>query len=272
MTFSSPYSHVSSQSEDAHEVISGVGSTKLSNTHLFSGLSHFRHCHICWLLFSRHSQCFRNSCRQCLLTSASLYEEYQRRCSVDSCVTAVGGASIHAGSTSCDLPSLFHAIHFTGAIGIRLTLHEVVIIWLTAGTDKKGGAHQRSRAGADFCDFGDVIGERSCVDEDVLVESGLPCQRKCSSGQVEAVFLTSAAGSPCRLRLTAPGVGGGAREGGALALQSERRRGTMIWPGLLGQDKTAFDSRQTIQTVKPRPPQASSYRHVFTLLVLPPNL
>lgn len=46
--------------------------TRLSNTHLFNGLSNLLHCQSCWLLSSRHSQCFRNSWRQCLFTSSSL--------------------------------------------------------------------------------------------------------------------------------------------------------------------------------------------------------
>lgn len=47
--------------------------TSLSNTHLFKPLSIFRHCHNCWLLLSRHSQCLRNSSKHDLLMSSNLH-------------------------------------------------------------------------------------------------------------------------------------------------------------------------------------------------------
>lgn len=43
---------------------------RLSNMHLFSGRSTLRQFHSCWLLFSRHSQCLRNSVKQCLFMSS----------------------------------------------------------------------------------------------------------------------------------------------------------------------------------------------------------
>jgi hypothetical protein len=46
--------------------------TRLSNMHLFSGRSTLRQFHSCWLLFSRHSQCLRNSVKQCLFISSIL--------------------------------------------------------------------------------------------------------------------------------------------------------------------------------------------------------
>ena len=47
--------------------------TRLSNMHLFSGRSTLRQFHSCWLLFSRHSQCLRNSVKQCLFMSSILH-------------------------------------------------------------------------------------------------------------------------------------------------------------------------------------------------------
>ncbi len=46
--------------------------TSLSNTHPLSFISRLRHCHSCWLFWSRHSQCFRNASRQFLLISSNL--------------------------------------------------------------------------------------------------------------------------------------------------------------------------------------------------------
>lgn len=51
--------------------------TRLSKTHLLSFHSAGRHCQSCWLLSSRHIQCFLNSARQCLLTSSILYPDFQ---------------------------------------------------------------------------------------------------------------------------------------------------------------------------------------------------
>lgn len=46
--------------------------TKLSKTHLLSFHSAGRHCQSCWFRLSRHSQCLRNSVKQCVLISVSL--------------------------------------------------------------------------------------------------------------------------------------------------------------------------------------------------------
>ena len=48
--------------------------TSLSSTHLLSSCSGLRQCHSCWLLLSRHFQCFRNSSRQFLLMSSKLHK------------------------------------------------------------------------------------------------------------------------------------------------------------------------------------------------------
>jgi hypothetical protein len=170
MTFSSPCNGVSERAYKSVSICGRDEYTKLSNTHLFSGLSHFRHCHICWLLFSRHSQCFRNSCRQCLLTSASL-----EGISVPVQVYFSVRAPIHARGTSCDLPPLPQAVDLAPAIGFGLALHKVVVVGLAASTDEEGGTHQWSGAGTDFRDLRYVIGKGSGVDEDMLVESGGQC-------------------------------------------------------------------------------------------------
>lgn len=79
---------------------------------------------------------------------------------------------VHARSTSRNLPPLPQAIDLTPSIRLGLALHEIVIVGSAAGADKEGGAHERSGGGADLWDFWDVIGKRSGVDEEMLVESG----------------------------------------------------------------------------------------------------
>lgn len=57
---------------DSRIWLAAKGLTRLSNMHLFSGRSTLRQFHSCWLLFSRHSQCLRNSVKQCLFISSIL--------------------------------------------------------------------------------------------------------------------------------------------------------------------------------------------------------
>lgn len=78
----------------------------------------------------------------------------------------------HARSASGDLAAFLHAVELAAAAGLVSAHHIVIIVVLAAGPDEKGGAHQRSGARADLLDFGDVVGERGRVDEDLLVESG----------------------------------------------------------------------------------------------------
>ena len=47
--------------------------TSFSNTQLFNCISGFRHSHIWWLLFSRHSQCELNCFKQWVLISLILH-------------------------------------------------------------------------------------------------------------------------------------------------------------------------------------------------------
>ena len=51
-------------------------------------------------------------------------------------------------------------------------MHVVVIVGLAAGADEVAGAQQRGGRSTDLGDLGDVVGEGSSVDEDLLVESG----------------------------------------------------------------------------------------------------
>ena len=53
-----------------------------------------------------------------------------------------------------------------------LAKHEVVIVGSASVADEVSGAEERSRGGADFFDFGDVLGHGGRIDQDMLVESG----------------------------------------------------------------------------------------------------
>jgi hypothetical protein len=77
---------------------------------------------------------------------------------------------VHARGTTCDLPTLPHTVDLPPPIRLSFALHEVVVIGTTSGTDEEGGAHERSGAGADLFDFGNVIWEGSGVDEKMLIE------------------------------------------------------------------------------------------------------
>jgi hypothetical protein len=122
-------------------------------------------------------------------------------------VSSVMEASIHARSTPRDLPSFPHAVDLTPATRLGLALHEVIVVGLAAGADEEGGAHERGGAGTELLNFGDVIGERCCVDEDVLVESGVNVSTGGPSGGQELEGLTLAAWRPWLLQLTAPCCG-----------------------------------------------------------------
>lgn len=54
--------------------------TSFSNTQAFSFRSSRRHCHSCWLLFSRQDQWARNSWRQDLLISSRLFLFFVSNC------------------------------------------------------------------------------------------------------------------------------------------------------------------------------------------------
>jgi len=152
--------------------------TKLSNTHLFRGLSHFLHCHSCWLLLSRHSQCLRNSVKQCLLTSSSLISS-QKKLSVSPIPllwfwlpSSDSRVYVHAGCASCDLATLPQAIQLAPSVRLRLALHVVIVVGLAARSNEEARAHKRCRRSSNLLDFGNGVWERSGVHEDLLVEPG----------------------------------------------------------------------------------------------------
>jgi hypothetical protein len=78
----------------------------------------------------------------------------------------------HAGRTACDLATLLQALGLALAVGLRLAEHEVVIVGFAACTDEEAGGEKGSGRCADFLDLRDVVGERSGVNEDLLVETG----------------------------------------------------------------------------------------------------
>ena len=124
---------------------SGSERTSLSNTHLFSPLSSFRHCHNCWLLLSRHSQCFRNSSKHDLLMSSSLHMiTHQQLFSISMLnaslmrCSAPPKSDLHTRRTPRNLPSLLQALNLPSAHRVRLALHEIVIVGLAPGANEEG--------------------------------------------------------------------------------------------------------------------------------------
>ena len=146
--------------------------TSFSNTQALSVLSGRRQCQSCWLLFSRHSQCFRNSVKHDLLISLNL-APIAVSATLPPSPHQSAEHNSHTGRTSRNFSTLPHAIHFTLSICVCLAHHIVIIVGLTSGTDKVGSAEERSGAGADFGHFGDRVGEGGCVDEDGLIEPDL---------------------------------------------------------------------------------------------------
>lgn len=146
---------------------------------MLRGLSNFLHCHSCWLLLSRHSQCLRNSAKQCLFTSSSLLsqsETHSPRASFSTEILASSPSSlrvyVHAGCASCDLATLPQAVQLSPTVRLGLALHVVIVVRLAAGSNEEACAHKRCRRGSNFLDLGNGVRERSGVHEDLLVESG----------------------------------------------------------------------------------------------------
>ena len=151
----------------------------MSNTHLLRGLSNFLHCHSCWLLLSRHSQCLRNSAKQCLFTSSRLLSQSETRSPCASFPTEILASSpsslrayVHAGCASCDLATLPQAVQLSPTVRLGLALHVVIVVRLAAGSNEEACAHKRCGRSANFLDLGNGVRERSGVHEDLLVESG----------------------------------------------------------------------------------------------------
>ena len=79
----------------------------------------------------------------------------------------------NARGTPGDLAALLHALEFTPAVGLGLAHHVVIVEGLAARTNKVRGTEEGRRTGSELLDLGDVVRQRSCVDEGLLVEPGL---------------------------------------------------------------------------------------------------
>lgn len=79
---------------------------------------------------------------------------------------------VHACSASCDFATLLQAVQLALAIGVGLAHHVVVIVRLASCADEERGAEKGCGTGTNLGNLGDVVRERCCVDEDVLVEPG----------------------------------------------------------------------------------------------------
>lgn len=77
---------------------------------------------------------------------------------------------VHARGAAGDSASLLQAVHLSVAGLLGLALHVVIVVLAASGANEEGGGQQRSRAGTDFLDGGNILWKRSGVDEDLLVE------------------------------------------------------------------------------------------------------
>jgi hypothetical protein len=80
--------------------------------------------------------------------------------------------SIHASRTPGDLAALLHAVELAAAVGLGLAHHVVIIVVLASRANKERSAEEGRRTGSELFDLGDVVGQRGCVDEGLLVEPG----------------------------------------------------------------------------------------------------
>lgn len=78
---------------------------------------------------------------------------------------------IHAGGTSGDSSALLQALKLSSAGVLVLALHVVIVVVAASGTDEERGGEERRRASTDLLNSGDVVGQRSGVDEHLLGES-----------------------------------------------------------------------------------------------------
>ena len=142
---------------------SRTGPTSLSNTQALSVCSGLRQCHNCWLLFSKHCQCFRNSSRQFLLMSSNLRFHTRQPCSIHCCAGLHRTPSLfrhlplllrkgterpiqylHTSSTPRNLPPLPHTINFPLPMRFSLTFHIIVIESRASSADEERCAEERS--------------------------------------------------------------------------------------------------------------------------------
>lgn len=78
---------------------------------------------------------------------------------------------VHAGGTSGNSSALLQALKLSSAGVLVLALHVVIVIVAASSTDEEGGRKKRRRTGTDLLDSGNVIGQRSSVNEQLLGES-----------------------------------------------------------------------------------------------------
>lgn len=81
-------------------------------------------------------------------------------------------ANVHARGATSDLATLLHALKLSPAVRLSLAHHVVVIVSLASCADKERSAQKGSGGGAELLDLGDVIGQRSGVDEGLRLETG----------------------------------------------------------------------------------------------------
>lgn len=91
------------------------------------------------------------------------------------CQSPVVRSSLHARRTPGDLATLFHALKLSSAVRLGLAHHVVIVVGLASRADEEGGAKEGCRTGSELLDLGDVVGQRSGVDEGLLVEAA-QCQ------------------------------------------------------------------------------------------------
>ena len=149
--------------------------TIFSNTQVFKAISSRRQCHNWWLFCSRHSQWARNCCRQFSLISRSLCNHISvsvaanERLGNGNCSWRVQ-FNLHTCRASRDFPTLPQAFQLPLSIWFSLALHVIVIVGFATVANKICGTHQRCWASSNLFHFGDIIGHRSLVDEQMLVE------------------------------------------------------------------------------------------------------
>lgn len=100
---------------------------------------------------------------------------------------------VHARGAASDTTALLQAIHLAVAWLLGLALHVVIVVVAASGADEERRRQERSRASTDFLDRGDILGQRSGVDESLLVESA----NKVNRGQLFAQQSDRAAGPNC---------------------------------------------------------------------------
>ena len=79
--------------------------------------------------------------------------------------------NVHTRSTSSDFPAFPEAVKLPSAVRLRLAHHIVIVVGFASRPNKVRGAHQRCRSCPELCHLRNIIGERSGVQKDLLIES-----------------------------------------------------------------------------------------------------